>query len=191
MIRRASLLCVLTVCSFLLVLTISKTRWSWYSAPALPLIAVIVALAARVCWTGASSSRWVPSEWAWRAGTLVAAGSVALGVVWHNSAIIDQSPNAPLSTPSAFVRSLLSAHPDLKKVRIVSGGYGPLPYSGPEEFYSEVFRDRDVQVVPLSYAPQPGEIVLRCDVTAPHLADFHGRPIEQNQHCSATEIARP
>ena len=189
--RRASLLCLLSICAHMAILTVSKTRQYWYIAPIYPLIAIIVAFAAERLWSDDRLRRWSPPQTVWRFATLGLAAIVALAVVWRNSAIIDQAPNLRLSTGADYVRRILRAQPNLRDVRIVSNGYDGLPYSGPEEFYAALFHRRDVQVVPLSYKPLPGETVLWCDSTVPNPPQFTGKLIDHTQHCSTMQIVHP
>jgi 4-amino-4-deoxy-L-arabinose transferase-like glycosyltransferase len=191
-VRRAGALCGVTIVVYLAVISAAATRVVWYAAPVYPLLAALSALALQRAWEG---SRFGLDRFPTRVrvGAAIAATALlVLGVVVRDSRVIDVAPLLPETQSASFVRDTLVGHPALAHVRIIHDGYASLegaPYTGPEDFYAELFDARDVSVVHSGYRVRSGETLVWCDGSAKSPVIVRGVTIASAHRCRAVRIS--
>lgn len=200
-VRSASLMCCITLTTFLVVITVAATRFAWYAAPIYPFIALLSAFAAQRLW---ATSRFGLDRfplYTRASAALGGAAIVAAFVVAHNNHIIGLAPRYEEMRAAEMVRETLESHRAPDPIRIINDGFGELngrpddngrPYVGPVEFYAEAARrhGRDVRVEQSSYRPKRGETLIWCPADLKRAFNVRGAVLLDNGACRAVASER-
>jgi 4-amino-4-deoxy-L-arabinose transferase-like glycosyltransferase len=187
---------------FMLVISAAQTKISWYVAPAYPLIACLIGIAAwallqRFARANEAPYRGRPAIVLM--GLFVCLLAVAaVTVVDRNSGIALSSSSRSELRSAALLRdgqALLGSGARLRIVRKRENAPSLVnpaetEYSPQENFYATLMRIRgiDAQVVTPDYRPREGDFLAWCGSTGPHLDRFVGVPRASRGSCRLVSV---
>jgi 4-amino-4-deoxy-L-arabinose transferase-like glycosyltransferase len=164
---------------FLIIISAAKTKFTWYAAPAYPVMACLTVISGFACLQRISPEGKTGLR---QHARRVLAGlffcviaTVGWAVIERTCGDIARAADNPDLRSAAFVRRVMPSDPKGDALRIVRAPQNETAYRSPsntqyspqEEFYASLMRVRgiDAAVVTPDYQPRPGDLLMWCSPT--------------------------
>ena len=188
--------------AFLAVISAAQTKISWYVAPAYPLIACLIGIAARPVWQSFARANEAPHRGRWAIvllGLFVFLVAVAaVTVANRNNGIAASSSSRSELRSAAFLRDGLALLGPGARLRIIRKredapslvNPAATEYSPQENFYATLssIEGIDARVVTPNYRPREGDFLTWCGSSRPDADLFVGVTLASRGTCRLVRV---